>query len=40
MIKILNIKLVIFLELSKYKDIFAKVNLPNWAEEALVIKKV
>ena len=26
--------------ISKYKNIFSKVHVPNWSEEAFVIKKV
>ena len=26
--------------ISKYKNTFAKVHVPNWSEEAFVIKKV
>ena len=37
MIKILNLK---FVRISKYKNIFAKDHVPNWSEEAFVIKKV
>ena len=35
MIKILNLKLVIFLEYQKYKNIFAKGYVPSWSGEVL-----
>ena len=40
MIKILDLKLMILLELSKCKNIFAKGYITNWPEEVFVIKKV
>ena len=40
MIKILNLKLVKFVRISKYKINFAKGNVPDWFEEFFVIKKV
>ena len=40
MIKILNLKLVIFLEYHNIKNIFAKGYVPNWSEKDFVIKKV
>ena len=40
MIKILNLKLVIFLEHQNIKTIFAKGYVPNWSEEVFVINKV
>ena len=33
MIKILNLKSVIIVRISKYKNIFAKGYTPNWSEE-------
>ena len=38
MIKILNLKSVIIVRISKYKNIFAKGYTPNWSEEVFVIK--
>ena len=29
-----------YVRISKYKDVFAKVYVPNWSEEVFVIKKV
>ena len=40
MIKILNLKLVNIVRISKYKNIFGKGHVPNWPEEVFVIKKV
>ena len=39
-IKVINLKLVIFLEYQNIKKIFAKGYTPNWSEDILVIKKV
>ena len=39
MIKILNLKLVILVRISKYKNIFAKGYMPNWSKEVFVTKK-
>ena len=33
-------KIVDIVRISKYKNIFAKVYVPNWLEEVFVIKKV
>ena len=40
MIKSLNLKLVDFVRISKYKNIFAKGYTPNWSEKMLVIKEI
>ena len=40
MTKILNLKLVIFLEISRYKNIFSNGFIPNCPEDVFVIKKV
>ena len=40
MIKIINLKLVIIVRISKYKNIFAKGYTPNWSEEIIVIKGI
>ena len=40
MIKILNLKVSNHVRISKYKNIFAKGQAPNWSEEAFLIKKV
>ena len=40
LIKILNLKLVITLRISKSKNIFAKGYTPNWSEEVFVISKI
>ena len=33
-------KIVDIARISKYKNIFAEGNVPNWSEEAFVIKKL
>ena len=33
-------KLVVFVRISKYKNIFAKGYVPNWSEKVFVVKKV
>ena len=38
-IEILNILIHNVVRISKYKNIFAKHNAPNWCEEMFVIKK-
>ena len=35
-----KVKVVDHVRISKYKNIFAKVFVPNWSEEVFVIKKV
>ena len=40
MIKILSLKIGDHVRISKYKNIFAKVDTPNWSEEVFVNKKV
>ena len=40
MIKILNLKLVIYTRISKYENIFAKYYTPNWSGEVFGINKV
>ena len=40
MTKILNLKLVIFLEISRYENIFSKGFIPNCPEDVFVIKEV
>ena len=40
MIKILNLKLVNHVRISKCKNIFAKGYTPNWSEEFFVIREV
>ena len=40
MIKILNLKLVIYTRISKYENIFAKDYTPNWSGEVFGINKV
>ena len=40
MTKILNLKLVIFLEISRYENIFSKGFIPNCTEDVFVIKEV
>ena len=39
-IKILSLKIGDHVRISKYKNIFAKVDTPNWSEEVFVNKKV
>ena len=39
MIKVLNFKVGNHVRISKFKNIFAKDNKPNWSEEVFVIKK-
>ena len=38
MIKVLNLKLVIIVRISKYKIIYEKGYTPKWSEEVFVIK--
>ena len=40
MIRTLNLKLVIHIRISKYKNIFAKGYTTNWSEEVFVITKI
>ena len=40
MIKILNLKLVIYVRISKYKNIFTKGYMLNWSEEIFIINKI
>ena len=37
-IKILNLKLVNIVRISKYKNIFGKCYIPNWSEEKRHVK--
>ena len=38
--KVPKFKVADHVKISKYKDIFAKGNTPNWSEEDFVIKEV
>ena len=38
--KILKFKIIDHLRISKHKNIFTKVCIPNWSEEVIVITKV
>ena len=38
--KVLKIKVNDHVTISKYKNVFVKVYIPNWSEEVFVIKKV
>ena len=40
MIRTLNLKLMIHIRISKYKNIFAKGYTTNWSEEVFVITKI